>query len=71
MYLMGLILCGESCGLSTCVFALDEPDSIGPRVSGYLDVAVVFLNRFLGTYRQSARLPYLSVARPSHPWRSV
>ena len=41
-YSQGLILCGESCGPSAFVFALDEPDSIGPRVSGYLDVAVVF-----------------------------
>ena len=46
MYSRGLILCGDAYGLSTFVFALDAPDSIGPHGSGYLDVLVVFLNRF-------------------------
>ena len=37
------------CGLSTCVFALDELDSIGPRGSGFQPVPVkFFFDRFLG-----------------------
>ena len=41
----GWIFYEKSCGPSTYVVALDEPDSIGPRVSGYLKpvVPVVFL----------------------------
>ena len=42
MYFRGLIFYGKSCGLSTCVFALDEPDSIGLRVSGFQPVRVNF-----------------------------
>ena len=41
----GWIFYEKSCGPSTYVVALDEPDSIGPRVSGYLEpvVPVLFL----------------------------
>ena len=41
----GIDFLRKVCALSTCVFALDELDSIGPRVSGYLEpvVPVVFL----------------------------
>ena len=45
----GLRFYAQSCGLSTCVFALDELDSIGPRGSGSQPVPVdFFFNRFLG-----------------------
>ena len=69
----GLIFYEQCCGLSTCVFALDEPDSIGPRVSGYLEpvVAVIFFDRFLGVHGKTTGVSHLSVDRPSHPWRSV
>ena len=39
----GSIFYGKSCGLSTFAFALDEPDSIGPRVLGSQPVRVDFL----------------------------
>ena len=42
MYSRGLIFYGKSCGLSTCVFALDAPDSIGPRGFGFQPVRVNF-----------------------------
>ena len=63
----------KCCGLSTCVFALDEPDSIGPRGSGFQPVRVDchFFVRFLGICGESACVSYLPVGRPSHPWRGV
>ena len=38
----GLIFYEQCCGLSTFGFALDEPDSIGPRGSGFQPVRVNF-----------------------------
>ena len=72
-YLRGSIFYEQCCGLSTCVFALDEPDSIGPRGSGFQPVRVDFhfFVRFLGICGESACVSYLSVDRPSHPWRGV
>ena len=69
----GLIFYEQCCGLSTCVFALYEPDSIGPRGSGFHPVRVdfYFFVRFLGICGESASVSYLSLGRPSHPWRSV
>ena len=69
----GLIFYEHCCGLSTCVFALDEPDSIGPRGSGSQPVRVDFhfFVRFLGICGESACVSYLPVGRPSHPWRGV
>ena len=69
----GLIFYEQCCGLSTCVFALDEPDSIGPRGSGSQPVRVDFhfFVRFLGICGESACVSYLPVGRPSHPWRGV
>ena len=37
-----MIFYEQCCGLSTCVFALDEPDSIGPRGFGFQPVRVNF-----------------------------
>ena len=42
MYFGGLIFYGKSCGLYAFVCALDEPDSVGPRGSGYKTVCVDF-----------------------------
>ena len=69
----GLIFYEQCCGLSTCVFALDEPDSIGPRGSGSQPVRVDFhfFVRFLGICGESACVSHLPVGRPSHPWRGV
>ena len=62
-----MILYEKSCGLSTFVFALDEQDSIGPRVSGYLDVPVVFLIESLDfVENQPVCHIYQWVAHPTH-----
>ena len=67
----GIDFLRKVCALSTCVFALDELDSIGPRVSWYLDVAVVFFDRFFGICGKPTRLSHLSVGHPSHSWRGL
>ena len=71
-YSRGLSFYVLCCGLSIYVFALDVPDSIGPRGSGFQTVRVDFLFvRFLGVHRESACVSHLPMARPSHPWRSM
>ena len=72
-YSRGSIFYDPCCGLSTYVFALDVPDSIGPRDSGFQPVRVDFhfFVRFLGTCGKPTRLPYIPVGRPSHPKRSL
>ena len=55
-----------SCGLSTFVFALDEPDSIGSRVSGYQDVRVDFFLRFLGFPGRLTRVSYIPMGSLPH-----
>ena len=63
------VLC---CGLSIYVFALDVPDSIGPRGSGFQTVHVNFLFvRFLGVRTKPTCVSYLSMGSPSHLWRGL
>ena len=44
-YSRGSSFCEPCCGLFTYVFALDVPDSIGPRGSGFQPVRVDFFVR--------------------------
>ena len=62
-----MIFYGKSCGLSTFVFALDEPDSIGPRVFGFQPVRVDFLIDSLDfVENQPVCHIYKWVAHPTH-----
>ena len=57
----------KSCGLSTFVFALDELDSIGPRVSGYQMFLSFFLIESLDfVENQPVCHIYQWVAHPTH-----
>ena len=68
MYLRGSIFYEQCCGLSTCVFALDEPDSIGPRGSGFQPVRVNFclLDSWEYVENQPVCHIYQWVAHPTH-----
>ena len=58
----------KSCGLSTCVFALDEPDSIGPRGFGFQPVRVNFclIDSLEFVENQPVCHIYQWVAHPTH-----
>ena len=69
MYSRGSIFYEQCCGLSTCVFALDVPDSIGPRGSGFQIVPVDF-SFLLDSWDYMENQPvchiYQWVAHPTH-----
>ena len=63
-----MIFYEQCCGLSTCVFALDEPDSIGPRGFWFQPVRVNFflIDSLHFVENQPVRHIYQWVAHPTH-----